>query len=266
MDLDIVGIENKMDKLTLTKSSTNNISNANDDDIKVYPVGGWGASVDIIKKFEKRYRKRPIEYSLITNKKGEYRKTPSGKILVREGDNDSVQWTREDFDYYMSLDDRIRCHNHPPNYQDELNFTGRQTELYGSFSIDDVLAFIGTKSIESRVVDSKYTYVIQEPKIGWDAWLETYDTSETEEYLFETYENSNVGFKQYVRSYYNEVGYELRIKLRAAYETYDTEKNKYEINDRIHGQWTHLAISEVSKKFRIPYARYTWSGYKKYNY
>lgn len=266
MDLDIIGVENKMEKLTLTPSSTNNISNTNDDDIKVYPVGGWGASIDIIKKFEKRYRKKSIEYLLLTNKEGEHRKTSSGKILLRKGDNESVKWPPEDFDYYMSLGDRIHCHNHPSNYEDEVNFTGRQTELYGSFSIEDVLLFISTKSLETRVVDSKYTYVMQEPKVGWDVWLETYDTSETEDYVFETYEGSEQGFEKYIRSYYTELAKKLNTKLKSVYETYDTGKNEYEINDRVHGQRTHLGISELCKKFRIPYARYIWSGYKKYNY
>ena len=266
MDLDIMNVENKMQKLTLTQGSTNNISNTNDDDIKVYPVGGLGASIDIIKKFEKRYRKKQIEYALYTNKKGEYRKTPSGKILVQEGTNESVPWTAENYAYFMSLNERLLCHNHPPNYEDEVNFTGRQSEIYGSFSSDDILLHIFTKQIETRVVDAKYTYVMQEPKIGWETWLQTYDISEPEKYISETYEVSDEGFAKYIRSYYKQVKSELYTKLKSAYETYDTGKNQYEIDDRIHGQITHGAVVEISKKFKIPYARYKWSGYKKYNY
>ena len=208
--------------------------------IKISPIGGFGSKIPIIKKFEKIYRKKPIEYGLYTNKLGQYKR-------IVPGDKEQVRITGSDYQYYRSLTDRITCHNHPPNYEDETNFTGRQTEVYGSFSLADILSMIKDTEVESRVVDSKYTYVLQEPKIGWDKWLIEHPNYESE-----------------IEEYRKKIKEELYAKFESAFETLNTNDDEYTINDYIHGEVIHGANIEVSKEFKIPYARYNWSGFTIY--
>jgi hypothetical protein len=200
--------------------------------ISVYPVGGYGSKMDIIKKFEKKYRKNPIEHLLITNKMED-------KFKIIKGDNEQVVISSDTRSFILSLKDGITVHNHPPNYEDEINFTGRQTEIYGSFSLDDILTFIDDRIVEDRVVDAKYTYVMQEPKIGWDNWLEIYSNYKTD-----------------ISEYRKQKKEEIQEKIESIFNTYKLNEDEYAQSDWIHGESTHGANLEVSKKFKIPYARY----------
>lgn len=251
MDRELSKIENKVERLIEQSQSkvTQNFYDG-DDDLKVYPIGGYGSKVDKIKKFEKRYRLRKIEYLILTNLDNEY-----GVIL--EGDNERVITPDDVLEKFMTFDNRIKCHNHPPDYEDETSLSGTEYNRIISFSARDVFNHIQDRILESRVIDSTYTYVIQQPKIGWDDWYATY--------IDPIYEDIGGLREELERQREKEIN-RVTMLLESKFETFQSDETTSFQNDWVFGQATHSAILKISKKYRLPYARYSWSGYKKYDY
>jgi hypothetical protein len=213
-------------------SDNNNQNIVNDDDIKVYPVGGYGKDIRVINDFEIKQRFKLTETALYTNLRVSWK-------IEKVGDQSNTPGlTQKEAKIYLGLEDRISTHNHPK----QNNADG------GSFSPDDITSFILQEDLELRVVDYYYAYVMQRPVVGWDVWKNQYP--ETIEYKLVNGTPDFTGNPLY--QFFDQVFIANRNKLKLA-----AEKGIGKNDPR---SWfedsLHVANLLVSRKYRIPYARY----------
>jgi len=220
----------------------------------VYPIGGYGASIQTVKSFEETYRNSQVEYGLQTSLSEEpnyvYPGSP-GQVDYYEGN-----FGKYIMDWYTNYSDKINVHVHPPRPYSETDttVTYRSTDVIDeSFSADDIIFHIAYRSLESRLISRYSTYVIQEPKIGWDVYEQTYS-----KFKRAFYENGNPAILPSLRDEIEELYpyYKREFYLK----TYDIATNDKEF---VLGGWfgrtrTHYAVSNICKYYGFPYARYSY--------
>lgn len=228
----------------------------NFDKLKVYPEGGWGLKVKVIIDFENKYREAPEEHIILTDKFG-------NKPLYNIGTTAHVPPPIDWETFVDEYENRIFVHSHPTlrfntiienetdEYIDEIIYFGAGEG--GSFSGGDIAIFVtNAYPLEMRVAAPNYTYVMQEPKIGWKKWKRKYAN---ELYKFE-YEDIN-------SLLYDEIRSEKEYFLAATYSSIPTNiMSIFEKTRIIRDETLHLTNLEISKRYEIPYGRYPVSSYK----
>lgn len=234
----------------------NQSSDDNFDKLKVYPEGGWGSKIQVIIDFENKYRDAPEEHSLLTDKFG-------NKPVYNTGTSEHVYPAIDWSEFVDTYDNRINCHTHPNDriktiienetdeYIDEIIYFDPQEG--GSFSGGDIAIFVGESfGIEARVSAANYTYVMQEPKIGWTKWKQKYSN---ELYKFEYDDIDKLLFR--------EISNEKRSLISSTYTSIPSNiLSTYEKDRIIRDDTLHLTNLEISQRYEIPYARYPVSSYK----
>lgn len=217
----------------------------------VDPIGGYGASIQTVKSFEQTYRNSQVEYGLQTSLSEE----PN---YVYPGSPGGVDYFTGNFgkyimDWYRNYSDRINVHVHPPRPYSETDttVTYRSTDIIDeSFSDADIVFHIRYRSLESRLISRYSTYVLQEPKIGWDSYEQTYP-----EFRLGVLSDNGSKIRQLYQYYYREF---------FSKTSYIAQNDKEFVLTGWFGRTgTHYAVSNVCKYYGFPYARYSYRNLPK---
>lgn len=220
----------------------------------VDPIGGYGASIQTVKSFEQTYRNSQVEYGLQTSLSEE----PN---YVYPGSPGAVNYFTENFkkylmDWYTNYSDKINVHVHPlrPYSETDTTVTYKSTDVIDeSFSESDIIFHISFRSLESRIISRYSTYVMQEPKMGWDVYEQTYSefkrvfTDDGRPTVLSSLSNK---IKELYQYYYREF----------FLKTYNIAQNDKEfvLKGWFGRTGTHYAVSNVCKYYGFPYARYSY--------
>lgn len=210
------------------------------EDLIVNPIGGYWRSNDKMVEWAKKYRASYKEYGAYTTIDNDY-------FLWNEGNETGAPVSLENWEIIQQYPLRlhINMHVHPlsspqnnklyEEYEKQKLFKWVAPDVQ-TFSSVDFWINVKYEYFEMICIDSKHYYVLQPPKIGWDAFKEKYAESDIIKLDDKQFEQSRNAFKWYYG--------------KTLWDTYRWNLKK------VWEETVHANILDLSKQYRIPYARY----------
>lgn len=267
--IDTVDNQQMSDKDELNKKNYIEFIYADNKDIKVSPVGGYGNKVQSVKVFEKNYRFSQNEWGLITTDKSKPNVVVSGGVSSVKYD---ILGLYRDY-YFLYFTTGIQSHVHPPDaVQEDEEYVTFNKYWNQGHSMNDLAMMIYLRPVlmETRVVTRFSTFVFQKPKMGWKQWEKIYsefgekiDDDNKPNYSPTDIRSDDIAklLNEHFYKFYDKwEQYFLDLYPSNINETYlssdeDMEKETYRLQ-WIENETYHLALHEISKKYKLPYARY----------
>jgi SPP1 gp7 family putative phage head morphogenesis protein len=182
----------------------------------------------VLTEFNEKYATAKKEYSLFVDKDG-------NKLLEKLGTKTHINYTKEELDRLLNIDDLIMIHNHPSG---------------SSFSGDDLkFLFNFKKGTEIRAVGKEYLYI---SKLTKDTPLIN-DYGQHVRTLVRSARNSKMSLLQskYQKIYNEKVRPLYKLDLSAK----ELQKAKRKIALEVSVQQTHEAVELLAKDYKIYYKR-----------
>lgn len=237
--------------------------NQEDESLTIKPFGGIGSRIKSIVDFEERHKFDLYETGITVDLNGKVNREFSNYI------DDFVGFGIIPEILVGSLGkDLIFSHTHPPT--DNIDFVD---SISNAFSYPDFLAAIAMESPEIRAVDLLYVHVIQEPKSGWKkfktvssipdfiatnipAFINTSTIIDIRNTWKNTYKLESK--RQYSLSEKRKLIAQYKFAMREDISDFIFNKhNGWDKTSIIHGEATYKACVAVSKKYKIPYQRFS---------
>lgn len=210
------------------------------EDLIVNPIGGYWRGNKKMVDWAKKYRASNKEYGAYTTIDNDY-------FLWNEGEDKQVVPSEENWEIIQQYPStlRIDMHVHPltsperkksyETYEKQNQFTWADPDT-NTFSSNDFHIFVNYEYFEMICIDSRHYYVLQPPIIGWDAFKEEYSFSDVYELDSDEFEKKRDIF--------------ITETAKILWSTYGWNLQK------IWEEALHANILDLSKQYRIPYARY----------